>query len=361
MHQKAQRSRLAAATALASAGVVLAAGCGGRASGAMDADVAVVEPAPPPILADAGDPRHSEADRIADEELGAAWAALTKRDAVMADIDRRRTARERNAAFEAGLARADRRTARLRVRVRSAELGEENHRLRAEIERAKQRGIPTLFRVAFSLGVRIFVTALTGNPIAGAAVSGAISGLMDGDGIENVLASAALSAGTTFVGDEIAVAVAGGDWDAAGTLEQVLGAGAAGGATGAGVAIVRGESAEDVVAAAAMNMGIAMAAEVITGAVLDESSGEDVTDDGTVLVTRTRSALRDGLQKLGIETVQDFLRLPPAGLRRRSVRGRNACAGWPRATCGCRCNRCGSGTRSPCATTSTIRRPTSHA
>ena len=229
---------------------------------------------------------------------GDALSLLRSGDRILRDIDRNRRSRANREAFEAELDRRLAAGARGRLTADNARLEEEIERLRREI--AMTRRGPSLFRVVFSLGVRIFVTALTGNPIAGAAVSGAVSGLMDGGGIENVLASAALSAGTTFVGDKIAVAVAGGDWDAAGTLEQVLGAGAAGGATGAGVAIVRGESAEDVVKAAAVNMGIAVAAEVITGAILDESSGEDVTDDGTVLVTRTRSA-EEMLADLGIE------------------------------------------------------------
>lgn len=196
---------------------------------------------------------------------GDALSLLRSGDRILRDIDRNRRLRAIREAFEAELDRRLAAGARGRLTADNARLEEDIERLRREIVMAR-RG-PSLFRVMFSIGIRLVVSAVTGNPIIGAAAGGAIDELAAGGGIAEALGSAMVSAATAWAGQKIATAVAGGDWDTATTLERAVGAGTAGGATGGARAAMRGGSAEEIVAGAGLGAGLAAGLELVASGI----------------------------------------------------------------------------------------------
>lgn len=198
---------------------------------------------------------------------GDARSLLRSGDRILRDIDRNRQLRARREAIDAELDRRLAAGARGRLTADNRRLEEDIERLRREIVMTRRGS--SLFRVMFSIGIRLVVTAVTGNPIIGAAAGGAIDELAAGGGIAEALGSAMVSAATAWAGQEIATAVVGGDWDTATTLERAVGAGTAGGATGGARAGMRGGSAEEIVAGVGLGFGIAagleLAASGITG------------------------------------------------------------------------------------------------
>ena len=122
----------------------------------------------------------------------------------------------------------------------------------------------------------------------------AIVGAIEASGLRGAIAVGFTRFGTYAIARTATVAMAG--TGTAGTETAMSGTGRPTGTAGAGAAVARGRSV--------MVLRDAAAERVLAGEAPLDRLGLD-------------PALRDSLQKLGIETVRAFLRLPPAGIRRR--------------------------------------------
>ncbi len=125
----------------------------------------------------------------------------------------------------------------------------------------------------------------------------AIVGAVEACGLRGTIAVGFTRFGTYAIARTATVAMVGtAGTGTAGTETALSGTGRPTGAAGAGAAVARGRSV--------MVLRDAAAERVLAGEAPLERLGLD-------------PGLRDSLQKLGIETVRAFLRLPPAGIRRR--------------------------------------------
>ena len=109
-----------------------------------------------------------------------AFRILRSRDAITRRVDRGRRVEAARETFEAELDSMSADAARGRLITDNARLEEDNGRLAAAIARERDRRGRAIFVAAFSFSLRIGLTALTGNPVVAAAVSGGVGRLLNG-------------------------------------------------------------------------------------------------------------------------------------------------------------------------------------
>lgn len=192
-----------------------------------------------------------------------AFRILRSRDATMRGVNRdRRKAADREA-FEAALRHRSAEAAGGRLVTENARLEEGIGRLEEAIARARDRRGRAIFVTAFSFSLRLGLTALTGNPVLAAAVSGGVGRLLNGGNLGDAVLTAMMDAGTTYGGQQLATAFAGADSAVAGRTHRAIGAGSAAGLAGGVRSAVHGGDPEDILRAAGLNAGIAVVTELI--------------------------------------------------------------------------------------------------
>lgn len=230
-----------------------------------------------------------------------AFRFLRSRDAFMRGVARDRRATAARDAFDAELARRSADAARGRLVTGNARLVEANRRLEEEIARERDRRGRAIFVAAFSFGLRIGLTALTGNPILAAAVSSGVGRLLNGGNLGDAVLAGMVDAGTAFGGQQLATVVAGADSAVAGRTHRAIGAGTVAGFTGGVRSAVHGGDPEDVLVAAGLNAGLAAATELVA----TEGTSEGGADRaGETSGGSGRSAGDAFLAELEIETTR---------------------------------------------------------